>query len=321
MLAELNGIPVEAHLGRTMRELLPGLPSDEVEATWREVLRTGRPVARRGAPGGDARRARESAAPSLESWYPVRSGDEVLGLGALVRDVTAERAAQEFQRNVLGVVGHDLRNPLSALATSAQVLVRSERLPPELARVSGRILANAARMDRIISVLLDYARIRGGNRIPLHPRRCYLVGIVESAAEECEASHTGREVRRSGPGGVAGEWDPDRIAQILVNLLANALDYSPSGTPVELSWREDAAEVVLEIANAGPPIPAKVIPVLFEPFRRAERERPSGKDGLGLGLFIARAIAEAHGGRIDVRSAEGEATVFTLRLPIAPDRT
>jgi len=230
----------------------------------------------------------------------------------------ADRASEDFQRHVLGVVGHDLRNPLSALATSAQLLVRSEQLPPHLARIATRMLANAARMDRIISFLLDYARVRGGQRIPLHVRRTYLLGLAENAAEECEASHPGREVRRQGPPDAAGEWDPDRISQIFVNLLGNALDYSPPDSAVELAWRIEREGAVIEITNEGRAIPPEVMRALFEPFRRAERERTGGRDGLGLGLFIARAVAEAHGGSIDVRSAPGERTVFTVRLPCSP---
>ncbi len=319
LLADMNGLLVEDHLGRTMPELFPGLPGEDVERAWRDVLATGRPVL-------DAELQGETpAAPGkrrtwLESWYPVRSGDEILGIGALVREVTAERDAEEFQRNVLGVVGHDLRNPLSALATSAHLLAESEQLPPELARNVGRIVANAARMDRIISVLLDYARVRGGQRIPLHRGTCDLAAIAETATEECDSSHPGREVRRGGTGDVTGSWDADRVAQVIVNLLSNALDYSPPASAVELSWREAGDAAVLEIANEGPPIPPEVLPGLFEPFRRAERQRAGGKDGLGLGLFIARAIATAHGGELGVRSAPGERTVFTLRLPRGSER-
>ncbi|HEX9401625.1 MAG TPA: PAS domain-containing protein [Anaeromyxobacter sp.] len=319
LLADMNGLLVEDHLGKTMAELFPGLPAAEVERAWRDVLETGRPVLDTEVQG------ETPAAPGkrrtwLESWYPVRSGDEILGVGTLVREVTAERAAEEFQRNVLGVVGHDLRNPLSALATSARVLVASEQLPRELRRVVERIVANAVRMDRIISVLLDYARVRGGQRIPLHRTACDLAAIAELAADECEAAHPGRVVRRAGEGDVTGSWDPDRVAQVIVNLLSNAIDYSPAGSGVELSWRADDAGAVLEIANGGPPIPPEVVPSLFEPFRRAERQRAGGKDGLGLGLFIARAIANAHGGDLGVRSAPGERTVFTLRLPRGAER-
>ena len=317
LLADLNGLPVEEHLGKTHREILPGLPLDELERAWREILRTGMPLLDMEVVG------ETPAAPGkrrswLESWYPVRSGDETLGIGALVREVTAEREAEEFQRNVLGIVGHDLRTPLSALSNAAHLLVRAEDLPPERLRLAARIVANAARMDRIISVLLDYARVRGGQGLPLHCRPCDLSSLVEIVADECEAAHPGREIRRSGTGDPTGSWDPDRIAQVLANLVSNAVDYSPPGTLVDASWRDEGEAVVVAISNDGPPIPPEVVPRLFEPFRRAARQRAGGKDGLGLGLFIASAIVAAHGGTIETRSAPGERTTFTVRLPRQP---
>ena len=317
LIADMNGVALEAHLGKTARELLPDIPMDELEAAWREILATGRPMLDVTVEG------ETPAAPGkrrswLESWYPVRSGEEVLGIGTLVREVTAEREAEEFQRNVLGIVGHDLRNPLAALVNCANLLVRAEDLPPERLRLAARILANAARMERITSMLLDYARVRAGQRLPLHLRPCDLSAVVEAVADESEAAHPGREVRRSGSGDPTGHWDPDRIAQVLANLVSNALDYSPQGTIVELAWRDEGEAVAIEIANDGAPIAQEDLPRLFEPFRRAERQRAGGKDGLGLGLFIARAIVVAHGGSIEARSATGERTSFTVRLPREP---
>jgi PAS domain S-box-containing protein len=317
LLADLDGLPVEAHLGKTLHELLPGLPMDQVEGAWREILATGRPMLDVNVEG------ETPAAPGkrrswLESWYPVRSGDEVLGIGTLVREVTAEREAEEFQRNVLGIVGHDLRNPLAALANCANLLVRAEDLPPERLRLAARILANAARMERITSMLLDYARVRVGQGLPLHVRPCDLSAVIEVVADESEAAHPGREVRRTGSGDPTGRWDPDRIAQVLANLVSNALDYSPRDTTVELAWRDEGGEVAIEIANGGMAIAPEDLQRMFEPFRRAERQRAGGKDGLGLGLFIARAIVVAHGGTIEARSAAGERTVFTVRLPRVP---
>jgi signal transduction histidine kinase len=200
----------------------------------------------------------------------------------------------------------------------AHLLGRVADLPPDAQRLGFRVLANAARMERIASVLLDYARVRAGHGIPLHLRACDLAAVVETVADESEAAHPGRAVRRSGSGDPTGEWDPDRIAQVLANLVSNALDFSPAGTPVDVSWREADAAIVVEIANEGPPIPPDVLPRLFEPFRRAERQRHGGKEGLGLGLFIARAIVAAHRGTIEARSEPGTRVVFTVTLPRAP---
>ncbi|WP_242346362.1 PAS domain-containing protein [Anaeromyxobacter terrae] len=313
-LAEINGVTAEAHVGKTPRELLPDMPHDEVEAAFREVLSTGQPKL-------DVEISGETpAAPGRlrhwrESWYPVRFEGEMIGLGVLVREVTDERRAQEFQRNVLGIVGHDLRNPLSAITTSAQLLLRQVGDSAAATRLGERILANADRMQRIIAVLVDYARVRGGAAIPLRPRPCDLGAVCRMVAEECEAAHPGRAVRARGAPDLTGEWDPDRVAQVIANLLSNALDYSPRDSTVEVSWRADGERAVVEVANEGAPIPPQLLPSLFEPFRRGERDRAGGKDGLGLGLFIARSIATAHGGTLEARSAPRERTVFTLTLP------
>jgi PAS domain S-box-containing protein len=312
VLAEMDGISPEAHVGKTVRELLPGLPVDRIEEGWREVLRTGAPVLDVEIDG------ETPAAPGkrrswVESWYPVRSEDEILGVGSLVREVTREREAEEFQRNVLGVVGHDLRNPLSAVVMSARLLLGPDDPAPDRSRLATRIVSNASRMDRIISVLLDYARVRGGQPIPLRPRPCDVSELVGTVIEECLASRAAREVRRRSSGDGLAEWDPDRVTQALANLVSNALDHGAPRTPVEVHWRGEADEVVIEVSNEGPPIPPAVLPRIFEPFRRATRDDARG--GLGLGLFIAHAIAVAHGGAIEALSAEGAPTVFTLRLP------
>jgi PAS domain S-box-containing protein len=312
-LATMNGLPVEAHLGRTPGEVFPGLPSDEMEGAFREVMRTGKPLIDLEVEG-ETPSAPGKRRNAVSSWYPVSSGSETLGVGVLVREVTREREAEEFQRNVVGIVGHDLRTPLAALVTSVRLLLGSEDLPPARARLAARIFSNAERMDRIISVLHDYARVRAGQRIPIRRQPCDVGAIVSGVAEECEASRPGRTVRRRGEGDPLGEWDPDRLAQALANLVGNALDYSPADSTVEVSWRGEPREVIVSVANEGEPIPPEVLQRVFEPFRRGERTRPGGKDGLGLGLFIARAIVVAHGGRIEARS-DPSGTTFTLHLP------
>lgn len=314
LLARMNGHSAEAHLGKTHGELLPGLLGvTEIERALRRVLETGIPQLDVQVSG------QTPAAPGkwrhwLVSWYPVRAGAEVVGIGVLVREVTAEREAEEFQRHVLGVVGHDLRSPLSAVVTATKLLLASDDLGEREERLLGRALAGAERMDRIIRVLLDYARVRGGQRLPLRRRPSNLSAICGAVCDEVASLHPGREVIRRDEGDGTGEWDPDRIGQVIANLLGNALDYSPAGTPVEVRWRGDASAGVIEVANQGVPIPPDVLPRLFEPFRRGERERPGGRDGLGLGLFIAREIVVAHGGKIEARSTPEE-TVFAVSLP------
>jgi PAS domain S-box-containing protein len=312
-LAEMHGVPADAHLGRRTGEILPGIATEEIEAAFRDVLRTGAPLL-------DVEVAGETpAAPGrrriwLESWYPVRAGGRVAGIGALVREVTREREAQEFQRNVLGIVGHDLRNPLSAISTSAQLLRRAAGEDTPTGRLSDRILGNAERMTRIISVLADYARLRGGQGIPVRRFPCDLADLCRAVADEAEAARPGRTVNVVAEGDTRGAWDADRVAQVLANLIGNAVDYSAPGSAVEVLCRGEDDLVTVRVVNQGAAIPAEILPNIFEPFRRGERQREGGKDGLGLGLFIARAITVAHGGRIEVESAGGT-TVFEVRFP------
>jgi PAS domain S-box-containing protein len=308
-LAEMNGLPIEAHLGRTPRELFPGIPNDEIERAFRRVIATGEPLLDLElvgeAPTGSGRRV------WLESWYPVRGGGALMGVGAIVREVTKEREADEFQRHVVGVVGHDLRNPLSAILTAVKLLAAGD-LRPAQARLLERVAGSAGRIEEIVGALLDFANVRAGVGVPIRPRRCDLAEVARAVAEECALAHPGREILSDGTGDCTGEWDPGRVAQLLANLVSNAIQYSPASAPVRLGWAGGAGEVLLEVANSGPPIPAELLPHLFEPFRRGDRQH---RGGLGLGLFIARAIAVAHRGRIDVRSSEPGGTVFSVALP------
>ncbi len=312
VLAEMHGIAAEAHLGRTMRELLPALPIDDVEASWRRVLETGVPLL-------DVEISGETpAAPGkrqhwLQSWYPVRARGEIVGLGALVREITAEAEAQEFQRNVLAIVGHELRNPLSVVSNGAHLLgARAAANPTEVTRLGARIEAASRRMARIVGLLLDYARAQTRRAIPLRPAPADVGALCAAAVEEARATHGHRDVRLSGRGDPAVEWDADRVAQVLSNLLGNALRHGVPDAPVDLSWQGERDAVTIEVANVGAPIPPDLLPRLFEPFQRAAGE---GGEGLGLGLFIARSIVSAHHGTIDARSGADGRTVFRVRLP------
>jgi PAS domain S-box-containing protein len=309
-LAETKGIPIEAHLGKTPGEIVPGVPMDDLEEAWRRILETGTPVLDREtageAPASPGRRV------WVESWYPVRVGDEVFGIGALVREVTAEREAEEFQRHVVGVVGHDIRTPLSTITTAAVLLARAAPLTPAQSRLVARVLRGAARIEEIARALLDYAQVRRGG-VPIRRRPCDVAGICGAVAEEVGISWPDREIRCGGEGDGWCEWDPDRVAQVLGNLLSNAIQHGAPGAPVIVRWRGRPDEVVVEIVNQGPPIPPEIVPRLFRPFERGAGETRPG--GLGLGLFIANAIVAAHGGRIDVRSTRADGTTFSVRLP------
>jgi len=163
-------------------------------------------------------------------------------------------------------------------------------------------------MARMIDDLLDFARSRLGGEFPMHARRIDLRQVCEQTVEELEFAYT-RQVKLDAQGDLWGDWDPDRIAQVVSNLVGNALQHSDGEVTVTLRAEKDF--VVLETHNGGPPIPPEVLPHVFEPGRRGDAR--SG--GLGLGLFIVQQIVLAHGGSIEVTSNDEKGTTFTLALP------
>ena len=176
-------------------------------------------------------------------------------------------------------------------------------------------------MSRMIDHVLDLTRSRLGGGIPVSPQRTDVRAVAQAVIEELRAAHPQCELRWD-PGGAAnpcGWWDPDRLSQVVSNLVENAVTYGCAESPVLVKLFDDDQAVKLEVHNAGAPIPSELMPVLFDPFRRgAPRDAPRG-EGLGLGLFIADQIVRAHGGTIDVRSSVPEGTCFTVRLPRTPE--
>ncbi len=233
------------------------------------------------------------------------------------RDVTEERSAEEFREQFIGMLGHDLRNPLNALSMSAQQLQRRGGLDERQANLTGRILTSAERMDRMIRQLLDFARARLGGGIPVVRAPCDLFDVVRRTVDELRASHPGRVVQLEVLGDGRGDWDADRLEQALGNLVANALKYSPADGAVSVHAEGGPKGAVLSIHNPGPPIPAEELPYVFSAWRRGHKARKEGGSaaGLGLGLYITAQIVRGHGGTVDVASSAPGGTTFTVRLP------
>jgi signal transduction histidine kinase len=325
-LAQLLKLPPEDPLGKTLHEVLPEL-APTVEPHFRRVLETGQPVV-------DVEVSSEASdAPGrrchwLTSYYPVLSEEGlILGLGAVVVDISDQKRAEEhlrqtaeFRERFMSIVSHDLRNPLNAILLSANALLRSDDLGERHVKGVRRIVTSAERMRRMISDLLDFARGRLGGGIPISARPVDLGVLCREVVEELEAGRPGREVVLKAEGNLQGEWDADRLSQLLINLGKNALDYSPEETRVRFTLLDEGERLRLEVHNEGAPIPPERLASIFEPFRRFvedEGHSPSSS-GLGLGLYIVEQIVRAHGGTISVRSTEEEGTTFTVRLPRRP---
>lgn len=276
------------------------------------------------------RRSDGSYAWMLDSAAPLFGAEgEPGGFIGSVLDISAQRlVSQEREARVLemenavrfsemfiGMLGHDLRNPLSAITTAAQLLEGRAHTEKITAPVR-RIVTSADRMERMISQLLDFTRIRLGPGLPLQRSRVDLGALCRATIEELAPVH-GRNMQLIVRGDPIGAWDGDRLLQLVSNLAANACQHGTPGTAVVIVVDgSDRATVRVSVESRGL-IPSETLPVIFEPLRYVgeRRTRTKGSSGLGLGLYITRQVTVAHGGDIRVESLDGRSTRFVVELP------
>lgn len=227
--------------------------------------------------------------------------------------------AVRFSEMFVGILGHDLRNPLSAITTAASVVL-SRSDSDRVAKPVSRILSSADRMSRMIDQILDFTRVRLGGGIPLSRKAVDLAAVCRVVLDELrDEGDEDRQARLVLRGDTRGEWDEDRLAQLLSNLAGNALQHRPPGTKVTICIDGSLPhQVTLSVENSGT-VPAELLPVIFEPLRGREGGKREGSSGLGLGLYISQQIALAHGGSIRVDSEPGaDHTRFYVELPRTP---
>jgi PAS domain S-box-containing protein len=246
----------------------------------------------------------------------------VIGVVGIISDITErrhreelERARAELEQYLVGIVSHDLRNPLNAILLGTQSLLRREDLDERTAKMVTRIQSAAGRAARMIADLLDFTRIRLGGGITVNPRPSDLRELTRQVVDEIQMSDPDRQIEVRHEGDARGLWDSDRLAQVLTNLLTNAVRYSTPGTPIVVTTRGEGEWVLLDVHNVGTPIAPERMGSLFQPLHRRENRGESSSRSVGLGLFIVRHLVEAHRGTIDVVSSESEGTTFTVRLP------
>lgn len=254
--------------------------------------------------------AAERAALALEAARLEAERDAARAAAAEAAAAVESRRAAIDQ--ILGIVGHDLRNPLGAIHMSAVLLQKKGGLAGWQARTVERVRSSAGRMGRIIADLLSYTRTRLGSGIPIARRAASLADVVGRAVDELRAANPDRAIEVAVDGDPTGEWDPDRLEQVVSNLVSNAVDHGEPGVPVRVHLLGDGDAVTLEVVNRGE-FPPPVLAHLFEPFAQASDEQQRKGSGLGLGLYIAREIVRGHGGDIAVRS--GGETAISVRLP------
>ena len=234
---------------------------------------------------------------------------------ALTTSITRYSSQMDLYRDqFVGVLAHDLRNPLSAIKMGATVLTMAAENDQRHARVASNILRSAARMGRMIEDVLDFTRERLGGAIPLKRERMDLEQLCREVILEAKAAHDNVVLNCEFTGELTGEWDRDRLAQVLSNLIGNAIEHG-DGDSVSVVARGQSEDVVIEVHNTGVPIPIETLGTIFEPLVHRPLEGASARNNVGLGLFIARAIVTGHGGKVDVASSGDLGTTFTARLP------
>ncbi len=251
-----------------------------------------------------------------------RGPREVRELTRAFNAMTARvQASQRSQRDFVANVSHELKTPLTSIQGFAQAILDGTADTPESRAQAAEIIYNeSARLHRMVLDLLDLARLDAGTA-DLNMEPLDVTALLNSMAEKfsLQAQQAGISLTVDAPSGLPLlTADGDRLAQVLTNLVDNALKHTPSGGQVTLGARLESAELILSVADTGAGIPAQALPHIFERFYQADASRPGGrKRGAGLGLAIAHEIVAAHGGRITLRSQEGQGTVFYVHLPLS----
>jgi signal transduction histidine kinase len=224
---------------------------------------------------------------------------------------------EHFTHQSLGILGHDLRTPLAAIIMGATMIIGTETLDAQTIKTTSRVLTCANRMSRMIEDLLDLTRTRFGDRIPVVPMPIDLELLCRQVLAELDGEKPTGKLRLACSGELRGEWDADRIAQVLSNLVSNALQYGAKADPIDVVVRGEADQVVITVHNLGPVISEKSQKSIFEPMIRDSGDAKTNR-GLGLGLYIASQVVLAHGGKLDVSSTRKDGTTFTVKLPRSP---
>ena len=239
--------------------------------------------------------------------------DQVLGEGAITHTEEVDRSRELF----LSILGHDLRNPLGAISGLAELQLRA-KTPERHAQFASQILVSARRMSHMINDLLELARVRLGSGITIHPAPTCIRRICGSVVEEMQAVYPKRAFQLKGDDELPGEWDENRLSQLVSNLVGNALKHGASNSAVTITAKSNREGVEVSVHNEGTPIPSDKIPKLFDSFYQLDnKEADTRSSSLGLGLYICKEIVAAHKGTIEVRSSVNEGTAFIVRLPNA----
>jgi light-regulated signal transduction histidine kinase (bacteriophytochrome) len=309
------------------------LPFDPHTGGWCVLLRTeqieevawgGKPDKTQAGPLGD----RLTPRGSFDAWHETVRGcaqpweDGILQharmlLGELARVSNARRAQTESTRaQLLAMLGHDLRDPLNSINMAGMVLEKTDG-GTNKGTLGKRIQSSSNRMQRMIGQVLDMSRIDRGLSLGIALQPVDLAALACDLVDEARLAYPTivYDLRVAGPAVVLA--DAGRLGQVISNLLSNARHHGDPNQPITIRLAPQDGLAVLEIANAGAPIPEETAGSLFNPFKRGSLNNPRNRTGMGLGLYIAQQIVREHDGEIDYRYEDGR-VIFTVRLPLAP---
>jgi PAS domain S-box-containing protein len=309
------GVPESELIGKTATEILGPDGAPNLDDLKRRVLEKGE-----GASTAFTRIVEGKRRHLMVRYEPLRGIGGIVGLTGATIDVTDLKEVEEqlerelgFRERMMGVLGHDLRNPVSAVLGLAGLLGLEDGLNDKAREGLELIERSARRMNEMIGTLLDFTRLRFQGALPVSFCETDLHDVARGVVAELKAAHRNREIVLATSGHLRGQLDAGRMAQLLSNLTANALAHGAHDEPVTITLGADGEDLLLSVSNRGPKIPPEQVERLFEPFQQGDDDGSGSKRGLGLGLFIVREIVRAHEGTIEVRS--GELTTFAVKVP------
>lgn len=276
------------------------------------------PLGERLTPRGSFDAWHETVRGCAHPWEANVLANARLTLAELVRAVNAHRSQTEATRaQLLAMLGHDLRDPLHSINMAGMVLERTGNAggsgQPTLGK---RIRSSTNRMQRMIGQVLDMSRIDRGMGLGVSLEPVDVKALLEDLIDEARMAYPGIPIELVCGEAATVKADQGRLGQVLSNLLSNARHHGEPGKPVSVCLTTHDGHAVLDVANAGQPIPPELVATLFNPFKRASLNNPRNRTGMGLGLYIAQQIVREHSGEIAYRY-EGDRVIFTLRLPLA----
>ncbi len=227
-------------------------------------------------------------------------------------ELEAQRAA-EFEQQASAIMGHDIRNPLAVIRATAQLGLRTSGECGRHEKAFARILASTQQIQRISETFLDFTRVRVGQGLSLRREQSCIAELARKVLQDFETVHPSRRFRLLAPDRIEGHWDPTRLAQVLTNLLDNALKHGDPQGEIRVEVRPLGDSVELCVENDGAVVDEARLAKLFAPY--ASSDLQSGRRSLGLGLFIVREITCAHGGEVCAERIEDRGMRFRVTIP------